>query len=713
MRQMSARSWDILQCLMKDPFTAMTAQQLARKLGVSERTVRYEIAALSDWLGERGITLERVPRKGFFVASQDVARAAEIAFEGEGAPDAESVYLSAEQRANAIVSALLDETCPKTMAGIADALGVSRATAARDLKRAGEWLSSHGVPLATVPTGGWSLEAGEYRRRQVMAEFVGEGLGGYAGLLAASAADYDEEIRKKGFVCEEQLERMATALDRYLDETNDDLTDAAFIEMTCYLNAVRHRTCQGHYVSELPGGLDEVPTDERRALEALLSAVGAEAEGESLSREVEALAAMLAASPRMRADSSGVIRAGTAERILNTLLSVASEETGCDLYLDTELVDGLRVHVRALLARERLGLQAKCELLPDIRKRFPELFETCARAMLAAQGEYGLAASDDEVAFVVLYVGAALERLRQGPTFDRSVRAVLVCGAGIGTVAFLSRSLAKEFSHLEIVAKLSTRDCYAFDYSGVDVVLTTVELPQALPRPVIRVTPMLTRVDVRRIEAFLHSPTNGDEGVFVSRLLDVVRANCDVRDEEALERGVRELLGMGGGEERGKLVLPGFLGLDELVSEEFVEVGVVAETWEDAVARASRPLLDAGWMTEDYYRGILDFAERYEQFGVILAPLCAPHTEPDERNRPAISVVTLAEPVRVRMSGEDVPLSVVMVLCLQTPVAHSAALDELFSIVDEYPGFIPALEAAPSPAALVSVVYEYCRRVRA
>lgn len=713
MRQMSARSWDILQCLMKDPFTAMTAQQLARKLGVSERTVRYEIAALSDWLGERGITLERVPRKGFFVASQDVARAAEIAFEGEGAPDAESVYLSAEQRANAIVAALLDETCPKTMAGMAEALGVSRATAARDLKRAGEWLASHGAPLVATPHGGWSLEASEYRRRQVMAEFVREGLGGYAGLLAASATDYDEEIRKKGFVCEEQLERMATALDRYLDETNDDLTDAAFIEMTCYLNAVRHRTCQGHYVSELPAGLDEVPTDERSALEALLTAIGAEAEGESLSREVEALAAMLAASPRMRADSSGVIRAGTAERILNTLLSVASEETGCDLYLDTELVDGLRVHVRALLARERLGLQAKCELLPDIRKRFPELFETCSRAMLAAQGEYGLSAVDDEVAFVVLYVGAALERLRQGPTIDRSVRAVLVCGAGIGTVAFLSRSLAKEFSHLEIVAKLSTRDCYAFDYSGVDVVLTTVELPQALPRPVIRVTPMLTRVDVRRIEAFLHSPANGDEGVFVSRLLDVVRANCDVRDEEALERGVRELLGMGDGEERGKLVLPGFLGLDELVSEEFVEVGVVAETWEDAVARASRPLLDAGWMTEDYYRGILDFAERYEQFGVILAPLCAPHTEPDERNRPAISVVTLAEPVRVRMGGEDVPLSVVMVLCLQTPVAHSAALDELFSIVDEYPGFIPALEAAASPAALVSAVSEYCRRVRA
>lgn len=712
MRQIGARSWDILRCLMKDPFSAMTAQQLARKLGVSERTVRYEVAALSDWLGERSILLERVPRKGFYIAPEDVARAAELVSEGEGAPDCERVYLSAEQRAYVIVAALLDETCPKTTSRIADDLGVSRASAARDLGRAAEWLSSQGTPLVTDPRGGWSLDADEYHRRRAMAEYVREGLGGYTGLYFAPPVGYEEAIREKGFVCEKQLEKVATALDCYLDKTSDALTDAAFVEMTCYLNAARYRTRHGRYVSDPPDGFDAVPSRERRSLEELLTDIGVEAEGDELAHEVDVLAAMLAASPRVKVDSSGVTRAGSVERILNTLLAVASEETGCDLYLDTELVDGLRMHVRALLARERLGIQAKCDLLQDIHNRFPELFETCARAMLAAQGEYGIGATDDEIGFLVMYVGAALERLRQGPAISRSVRAVLVCGAGIGTVAFLSRALAKEFSHLVIVARLSTRDCYSYDYSDVDVVLSTVELPRVLPRPVIRVTPVLTRVDVRKIESFLRLPTSGGGSALVPRILDVVRANCEVHDEKALECGIRELLCADDGYELSKIVPPGFPGLDDLVSEEFVQVKVGARSWDDAVAKASRPLLDAGWMTEDYYRGILDYAKRYEQFGIILAPLCAPHTEPDVRNRPAISVVTLAQPVCVSIGGEEVLLSVVMALCLQTPVAHSAALDELFSIVDEYPGFIPALEAAASPAALVSVVCEYCRRVR-
>ena len=75
-------------------------------------------------------------------------------------------------------------------------------------------------------------------------------------------------------------------------------------------------------------------------------------------------------------------------------------------------------------------------------------------------------------------------------------------------------------------------------------------------------------------------------------------------------------------------------------------------------------------------------------------------------------MVTLRGHVKVAMSGSEVPIGVVMVLCLQTPVAHSAALDELFSLVDEYPDFIPSLEAAKTPAALIKTICEYCRRLR-
>lgn len=709
MKQASARSWDILRCLMKDPFSAMTAQQLARKLGVSERTVRYEIATLSDWLEERGIALDRVPRKGFSIAPDDVARAAELLFEGEGSPNTEDVYLTQDQRVHAIVSALLEESCPPTLADIASTFGVSKTTAARDMRRAKEWFSLHGVDVCAKDGANWSLDVDEYGRRRAMVEYIEMGLDGFAGLEAFQRGGDGFVGDEAAFAYEAYLERAAEALGRFLDKSGESLTDAAYVDLACYLSVSCHRTRHGNWVSGLPDGLVALPAPDRPALLLLISGAGGSTEGIGVEREIDVLGAMLAAAPKMRTDDSGHMRAGSAERMMNELLTSISAKIGYDLYLDEELVNGLRVHIQALFARNLLGFKAKNDLLPNIRERFPELFATCRESMATVQGVFGFDVSDDEVGFVVMYVGAALERARRVPLVDRSVRAVLVCGAGVGTVAFLSRSLTREFPHLQIVAKLSTRGCYQYDYSNVDVVLTTVELPVVLPRPTIRVTPMLSKTDVRKVESFLHAPAGASEGDLVERLLAVVRSTCEIRDVEALENEFRGLLE---GKQEEDPVLPGFLSLDELVSEEFVQVGVDVSSWEDAVARASRPLLDMGWMTEDYYQGILEFAKRYEQYGVILAPLCAPHAEPDERNRAAISMVTLRGHVKVAMSGSEVPIGVVMVLCLQTPVAHSAALDELFSLVDEYPDFIPSLEAAKTPAALIKTICEYCRRLR-
>ena len=104
-------------------------------------------------------------------------------------------------------------------------------------------------------------------------------------------------------------------------------------------------------------------------------------------------------------------------------------------------------------------------------------------------------------------------------------------------------------------------------------------------------------------------------------------------------------------------------------------------------------------------------AKRYGQHGVILAPLCAPHAEPDISNKASISVVTTSNDVVVSMGDDEVRLNVIMLLCLQTPVAHAVALDELFSLVDEYPGFIGDLHDAHTPAEALGVTKRYLKHM--
>ena len=151
--------------------------------------------------------------------------------------------------------------------------------------------------------------------------------------------------------------------------------------------------------------------------------------------------------------------------------------------------------------------------------------------------------------------------------------------------------------------------------------------------------------------------------------------------------------------------------LAQLMERGEIQTGVSAKSWDDAVWIAARPLLDDGRMTERYIQQVFDMAKRYGQYGVILAPLCAPHAEPDISNKASISVVTTSDDVVVSMGGDEVRLNVIMLLCLQTPVAHAVALDELFSLADEYPGFIGDLHDAHTPAEALGVTKRYLKHM--
>ena len=189
----------------------------------------------------------------------------------------------------------------------------------------------------------------------------------------------------------------------------------------------------------------------------------------------------------------------------------------------------------------------------------------------------------------------------------------------------------------------------------------------------------------------------------------VIDSTCTIHEKETLTKQLQALLGVDA--PKPKASIPGFIRLKDLVRKEQIKTHRPVKSWNEAVALAARPLLDQGWMTLDYYNEILDLSVRYEQFGVILAPLCAPHANADVRNHPCISIVTTKEPVTVSMGSVEMPIRVVMLLCLQTPVSLSSALDELFRLVDEEPNFITDLIEATTATKLQHVLEGYCERM--
>ena len=67
----------LLQMLCRNP-DPVPVRNLAEQLGVSERTVRYDLSLLEDWLKERDVRLKRVPQKGVCFDTKNREKAWEI-----------------------------------------------------------------------------------------------------------------------------------------------------------------------------------------------------------------------------------------------------------------------------------------------------------------------------------------------------------------------------------------------------------------------------------------------------------------------------------------------------------------------------------------------------------------------------------------------------------------------------------------------------------
>lgn len=701
---MSPRAWSIFRLLMKDPFGVTTVRQLALDLDVSERTIRYDLDALSVFLGAHGIALQRVPHKGISIFPDDVAAALDlIQAEQE---DGFSGYLSTEEREQAIAWALLDGTCPRSLAAMADGLEVSRSTAKRDFDRAAAWLSQHGTAVCYDARAGWHIEADEYARRKAMVDFVESlpdstsiripdvqaGGGRFSSYAVLDAADLETASARLAALCSIHGER---------------LTDESYQMLVYYLCIAISRTRSGHFVDH--GAVKGLASGWLGGICDMLADLMPGLPPSHIDAEATVLDALIMAASRQSLSSAVYDMPGWASKIANDFLESISKALGFDLFSDKDLVQAMSIHAKAMVARAKLGIAARNPMLDQIKSQFSELYQDCASALSDILAPYGLTASDDEVGYFATYVGAALERLKKQPAISRKTRAAVVCGAGIGTASFLSRALSNEYPHMEVVALLSARDCQSYDYAGVDLVLSTVDMPFVLPRPVLRVSPMLTRSDIRLIDAFLNPVSASCTESSAAKILEIVEKTCDIRDRNVLEQELKELL-----EPKPSYILPkpeGFMTLVQLMERGEIQTGISAKSWEDAVWIAARPLLDDGRMTERYIQQVFDMAKRYGQHGVILAPLCTPHAEPDISNKASISVVTTSDDVVVSMGGDEVRLNVIMLLCLQTPVAHAVALDELFSLVDEYPGFIGDLHDAHTSAEALGVTKRYLKHM--
>lgn len=711
----------LLQMLCRNP-DPVPVRNLAEQLGVSERTVRYDLSLLEDWLKERDVRLKRVPQKGVCFDTKNREKAWEILQEQDEYVT-ENRFLNSGERVGMMIIDVLEGESDYSFDEGPRRFGVSRATFVRDMEKVSEWFDGHNVQLLRKQRRGVRIDADEIVCRRLIIDFIQEN-SSQPMLMKYFILYKDEESetvsRPSTFTYINRifgtvnLNQLIAEVDVYLKKWHITISDEKYIWMIYYLVVMITRIKDGHVVTRLPKQYDSLTNNTQKnelkqKIQKDLSQYLTEEEAEN---EAFYLVAYMYMSAKKGKETDLDSGSETAIKASAYLQEEIRSKLGLDLSGDSELLDALKTHLQAAIIRAQLGIPAHNAMLEEIQIKFPDIYAICKEIAEDIGDRYGVLLSEEEIGFVTMYIVLSIQKNSGRLDESENVRAALICGYGVGTVAFLTSSLKRQFPMIAIVDQLSIFDIQSYDFSQIDLVFTTIDIPLVLPKPVIKVNPILRRMDIRRIDSFLRTkradPDKTAQEFRINELMYVIGRHCDVKNKEELIEELKRHIEPNGVSLMRLTEFPSFY---DILPKKYIQAHIDAADWESAVQKAAKPLIKDGCITEKYVREIIELKNRYQQYAVISNGICMPHAEPDAKYKLACSLATLKEPLELMIDGKPVLIYVVMVLALSDTVTQAKALDEVFILLDEFPEFPMELQKAGNVAEISRILRHYYNRL--
>jgi mannitol operon transcriptional antiterminator len=500
---LSAHEVELIGALLRHP-EGLTVADLADRLGVSARTVHRNLQSASEFLGRRDLTLVRRAGRGVRVEGTNGARDRAL----EDLRDVAPAALSPEERRISLLRRLLGSDEPIKLRALASELKVSVGTVSRDLDGVEDWLADLGLSLLRKPGYGVEVVGTEADLRLAVGRLILENLDEATLLPRPKAPDSPPaglgesrvSDRLLGMVDEDRLRMVETLVGETVERLPYAIADSAFVNLSIHVALMVERLLQGAKVEMGDDILQRLTnTVEYDHATGLAGAIAETFRVEVPEEEVAYITMHLRGTKLSQDDAlERYLETSDLELASRTkaLIHFVGEQTGVSLAGDSSLYTGLLAHVERAIHRLREGLTIYNPLLSEIKEDYPALFDLVDRGMKKVFVDEEI--PDEEVGFVAMHFGAALDRGQGG--FPRSV--LVICPAGIASARMLASRLEKAFPQIRTIRNTSLFELGRIAAEEFDLVVSTVPLP--IPEgSYVQAPPLLSEYDVERIKDHL------------------------------------------------------------------------------------------------------------------------------------------------------------------------------------------------------------------
>lgn len=257
--------------------------------------------------------------------------------------------------------------------------------------------------------------------------------------------------------------------------------------------------------------------------------------------------------------------------------------------------------------------------------------------------------TDLEINYIVIYVSAAIEQMKNAIKLD----VLVVCDSGIATAQLLKAKIAQNLS-IDNIHVASSRVIHKEMIEKYDLIISTVPLQIFETTQYIRVTPLLNSRDLELI--------NGQ----IDEVKEALIRNPEMIKTDNLVDQFLEKDNLGN-----------FLSLSDLLTNDYVEVGVEASDWEDAIKKSAKAMLDNNDIDNNYIDRMIDVVKREGPYIVISPGVAFPHSDYSEGTfELAMSLIVLKEPVAFGNEEYDP----VRIVCSLSPIDNQSHLRAFFTL---------------------------------
>lgn len=199
------------------------------------------------------------------------------------------------------------------------------------------------------------------------------------------------------------------------------------------------------------------------------------------------------------------------EELSKEVLYEVEKKLNIKINCDDQLIIGLSQHFNPALYRIKMGIQVKNPLVEEIKKYYGSLFNVVNHACRLVFSKYNITMPEDEIGFITMHVGAAIERTR---SLTNKLSALIICPNGMGTAGILLSKVKSAIPSIDRIAIKSFKDWSNSD-DEYDIVLSTVNIDgeKGSNDNIIIVSPFLQQNDIDRINNYIKQH-KGDVGSF-------------------------------------------------------------------------------------------------------------------------------------------------------------------------------------------------------